>query len=164
MAIAEFYESLSDAKKVHVLQNGKTIAENFPSVTDWKTYKIIVNNCWNEPTHVVCPSDSIIIRKVPLGLDPLSWILIGIGAVGLGFGIWGGIEGHKARKEAEKVIAYEKTMAALSDEELRALKKNKNKRDLYIFLAVVMVIALVGVLIYKLVKRKKVNNTVTINS
>ncbi|MCQ2598329.1 MAG: hypothetical protein MJ181_10845 [Treponema sp.] len=102
MAIAEFYESLSDAKKVHVLQNGKTIAENFPSVTDWKSYKIIVNKCWNEPSHVVCPKDSIIIRKVPLGLDPLSWVLIGIGAVGLGFGIWGGVEGYKARKEAEK--------------------------------------------------------------
>lgn len=52
----------------------------------------------------------------------------------------------------------------VSDDELRALKKNKNKRDLYIFLAVVMILALVGVLIYKLVKTKKVNNTVTINS
>lgn len=52
----------------------------------------------------------------------------------------------------------------VSDEELTALKKKKNKRDLFIFLAVVMVIALIGLLIYKIVKSKKVNNTVTINN
>ncbi|XQP55430.1 MAG: MSC_0882 family membrane protein [Mycoplasmoidaceae bacterium] len=52
----------------------------------------------------------------------------------------------------------------VSDEELTALKKKKNKRDLIIFLAVIMVIVLVGLLIYKLVKSRKVNNTVTINN
>lgn len=52
----------------------------------------------------------------------------------------------------------------VSDEELTAIKKRKNKRDLIIFLAVIMVLILIGMLIYKLVKSKKVNNTVTINS
>ncbi|MCQ3908076.1 MAG: hypothetical protein MJ200_00480 [Mycoplasmoidaceae bacterium] len=52
----------------------------------------------------------------------------------------------------------------VSDEELTALKKKKNKRDLFIFLAVVMVLVLIGLLIYKLVKSRKVNNTVTINN
>lgn len=52
----------------------------------------------------------------------------------------------------------------VSDEELTALKKRKNKRDLIIFLAVVMVIVLIGLLVYKIVKSKKVNNTVTINN
>lgn len=52
----------------------------------------------------------------------------------------------------------------VSDEELNALKKKKNKRDLIIFLAVIMVIALIGMLIYKIIKSKKVNNTVTINN
>lgn len=64
---------------------------------------------------------------------------------------------------ASKIDNYY-SVQIVSDEELRALKKNKNRRDLYIFLAVVMILALVGVLIYKLVKSKKVNNTVTINS
>lgn len=52
----------------------------------------------------------------------------------------------------------------VSDEELTALKKKKNKRDLIIFLAVVMILVLIGLLIYKLVKSRKVNNTVTINN
>lgn len=52
----------------------------------------------------------------------------------------------------------------VSDEELTALKKKKNKRDLIIFLAVIMILVLIGLVIYKLVKSKKVNNTVTINN
>lgn len=52
----------------------------------------------------------------------------------------------------------------VSDEELTALKKKKNRRDMFIFLAVVLVIVLIGMLIYKIVKSKKVNNTVTINN
>lgn len=52
----------------------------------------------------------------------------------------------------------------VSDEELNAIKKRKNKRDLFIFLAVVMILVLIGLLIYKLVKSKKVNNNVTITN
>lgn len=52
----------------------------------------------------------------------------------------------------------------VSDEELNALKKKKNKRDLFIFLGVVMVVALIGLLIYKAVKSKRVSNQVTINN
>lgn len=52
----------------------------------------------------------------------------------------------------------------VSDEELTAIKKKKNKRDLFIFLAVVLILVLVGLLIYKFVKSKKVSNTVTINN
>lgn len=52
----------------------------------------------------------------------------------------------------------------VSDEELIALKKKKNKRDFFIFLAVIMIIVLIGFLIYRLIKSRKVNNTVTINN
>ncbi|XQP55700.1 MAG: MSC_0882 family membrane protein [Mycoplasmoidaceae bacterium] len=52
----------------------------------------------------------------------------------------------------------------VSDEELRAIKKRKNKRDMIIFLAVVMIIVLIGMMIYKIIKSKKVNNNVTINN
>ncbi len=52
----------------------------------------------------------------------------------------------------------------VSDEELTAIKKKKNKRDLFIFIAVVMILVLIGMLIYKLVKSKKVNNNVTITN
>lgn len=52
----------------------------------------------------------------------------------------------------------------VSDEELTAIKKKKNKRDLFIFLAVVMIIVLVGLLIYKIVRSRKVSNNVTITN
>ncbi|MCQ3907654.1 MAG: hypothetical protein MJ219_02710 [Mycoplasmoidaceae bacterium] len=64
---------------------------------------------------------------------------------------------------AAKIDSYY-SVQIVSDEELRAIKKYKNRRDLYIFIAVVMVLALIGVLIYKLIKSRKVNNTVTINN
>ena len=52
----------------------------------------------------------------------------------------------------------------VADEELKEIKKHKNKRNLIIFFAFVMVLVLVGLLIYKIVKSRKVNNTVTINN
>ena len=52
----------------------------------------------------------------------------------------------------------------VSDEELEVIKKKKNKKDAIIFLAVVLVIVLIGILVYKLIQNKKVNNTVTINN
>ncbi len=52
----------------------------------------------------------------------------------------------------------------VSDDELTALKKKKNRRDMIIFLAIVGTLVLIGLLIYRLVKSRKVNNTVTINN
>lgn len=52
----------------------------------------------------------------------------------------------------------------VSDDELIQLKKHKNKRDAIIFIAVILCVVLIGLLIYKIVKSKQVNNTVTINS
>ncbi len=52
----------------------------------------------------------------------------------------------------------------VSDEELKEVKKHKNKRDMIIFFAVVMVLVLVGLLIYRLVRARKVQNNVTITN
>lgn len=52
----------------------------------------------------------------------------------------------------------------VSDDELTLLKKQKNKRDAIIFAAVILLIALIGWLIYRLVKNKKVQNNVTITN
>jgi hypothetical protein len=40
-------------------------------------------------------------------------------------------------------------------EELNAIKKQKGRRDLVIFLCAIVVVGLIGLLIYKLVKRRK---------
>ena len=47
------------------------------------------------------------------------------------------------------------TVQIVSDEELRALKKYKNKRDFIIFFAIVAVLVLVIVLIYKTIKKRQ---------
>lgn len=52
----------------------------------------------------------------------------------------------------------------VSDDELREIKKMKNKRDLIIFFACVMVFVLLGLLIYRIVKSRKVQNNVTITN
>jgi flagellar basal body-associated protein FliL len=51
----------------------------------------------------------------------------------------------------------------VTNEEIAQIKKNKNKRDLFIFLGVVLTLVLIGLLIYKLIKRKK-TTTVVVNS
>jgi len=52
----------------------------------------------------------------------------------------------------------------VSPEELALLKKKKMKTDAIIFAAVVMLIILIGFLIYKLIKNRKVNNNITITN
>lgn len=64
---------------------------------------------------------------------------------------------------AGKIDAYY-TVQIVSDEELKEIKKQKNKRDMIIFFAIVMILVLVGLLIYRLVKSRKVNNNVTITN
>lgn len=64
---------------------------------------------------------------------------------------------------AAKIDSYY-SLQIVSDEELTALKKRKNKRDMLIFLAIVAILVLIGMMIYKIVKSRKVNNTVTINN
>ena len=52
----------------------------------------------------------------------------------------------------------------VSDEELALLKKQKNKRDAIIFVAVICIIVLIGFLIYRLIKNRQVQNNVTITN
>lgn len=52
----------------------------------------------------------------------------------------------------------------VSDEELQAIKSKKNKRNAIIFIGVILCIALIGILIYKVVTSKKQTNNVTINN
>ena len=52
----------------------------------------------------------------------------------------------------------------VSDEELALLKKHKNKRDAIIFAAVICILILIGFLIYRLIKNRKVQNNVTITN
>jgi len=52
----------------------------------------------------------------------------------------------------------------IPDAELAQLKKDTNKRDFIIFFVCIMVLVLVGIVIYRLVKSKKVNNNVTITN
>lgn len=64
---------------------------------------------------------------------------------------------------AGKIDSYY-SVQIVSDEELKEIKKHKNKRNMIIFFAIVMVLVLVGLLIYKIVKSKKVQNNVTITN
>lgn len=64
---------------------------------------------------------------------------------------------------AGKIDSYY-SVQIVSDEELKEIKKHKNKRDMIIFFAIVMVLVLVGLLIYRIVKSKKVQNNVTITN
>lgn len=52
----------------------------------------------------------------------------------------------------------------VSNDELKDIKKHKNKRDMIIFFAIVMVLVLIGLLIYRIVKSRKVQNNVTITN
>lgn len=114
MTVIEFYKDFSDAKEIHLVQDGKTIADNFPSIQSWKDYKIIVNNTWNEPSHIVRPTDKIIIRKIPMG----TAVAIAMGVIALGVAIYSGVEGYKAKKEAEKSKEYLDKLKANSKDEV----------------------------------------------
>jgi uncharacterized membrane protein len=49
----------------------------------------------------------------------------------------------------------------VSQEELTFIKKQKNRRDLIIFLCTIVLVGIIGFFIYRLVKRSKTNKVVS---
>lgn len=105
MATILFYKDLSDAHENVEVTPGKSIAENLPDVTEWLSYKIIVNNRFQGSDYVVNENDNILVRRIPFGITAgaaaalyfLGGLALGVGAIRLGVAI------YNARKESERI-------------------------------------------------------------
>lgn len=103
--VVEVYKDFSDSKEIVFCECGKSVLENFPIETDWKDYKIICNNNFVSPDHIIAETDKIIIRKIPYGLSATA-IAIASGIVAgitLGTTIYLGVKSYKTKKELKKI-------------------------------------------------------------
>lgn len=114
--VAELYKDLSDSKVIRLCENGKTIAENFPEITYWKKYAVIVNGKYDDSSHVCRPTDKIIVRQIPFAVETVvTWVFI---IVSFAVAIYSGVQNYKTQKAYKKV-----------EEELEKLK-NATKDDI----------------------------------
>ena len=64
--VVEVYKDFSDSKEIVFCECGKSVLENFPIETDWKDYKIICNNNFVSPDHIIAETDKLVAEKKSL--------------------------------------------------------------------------------------------------